>query len=265
MSLYSLINTNSLNKMATTPFLYPAALTMWNILEAVAAYVDNTYSQLHPGLITIEKLEAATSDAGDDVSNWKLLYTIPLPLIEIYNVMQCEYYLLPAGAESNFMNFEAPKFPALTRKGWIKAQLVTYLHDLDCGETKTYDSLRKWIEKGDIRILSSGARLSPLQPKETIDYCANSLASELNIPINNIKANLTSYVASLSPSAAQASTETNITSSSFQQQQTALQQQARANELSRQRVALADAQIQASMERVNGMNNYGYQTRRRWF
>lgn len=57
--------------MATAPPLYPAALAMWNILEAVAEYVDRTYSPLHPGLITIEKLEAAASDAGDDVSTCK--------------------------------------------------------------------------------------------------------------------------------------------------------------------------------------------------
>ncbi|KAH6672220.1 hypothetical protein B0J14DRAFT_593149 [Halenospora varia] len=252
--------------MATAPPLYPAALAMWNILEAVAEYVDRTYSPLHPGLITIEKLEAAASDAGDDVSTWNVLRNNPFPMIELYNTMQCEYYLLPALAQSDFVDFETPKFPALTRNGWIKAQLVTYLHQLDNGETTTYDTLHKLIEKGDIRLLSCQARLSQLQPKETIDHCAKALASELNIPIDNLKANITRYVASLGSQVARSNTRASAaSSSSFQQQQAALQHQARENERSRQRVALANAQVQASMQGINGMNNYGFQTQRRWF
>lgn len=70
-----------------------------------------------------------------DIIIGNVLRNNPFPMIELYNTMQCEYYLLPALAQSDFVDFEAPKFPALTRNGWIKAQLVTYLHQLDNGET----------------------------------------------------------------------------------------------------------------------------------
>jgi hypothetical protein len=73
---------------------------------------------------------------GGTMNTGDVLETNPSVLIDIYNIWQVEYYLVPRPGKTQFVSFAVPKFPALTKAGYIKGELICYLIELEKGKTE---------------------------------------------------------------------------------------------------------------------------------
>ncbi|KAK6353494.1 hypothetical protein TWF696_005457 [Orbilia brochopaga] len=176
--------------------LSPGADAVMELLEALFVLHDDHFGKSHRGFITLEKRMGPVfedvepvSPADEDLFS-KLIKNDDWMLPLLWDAMECQYHLVDKQLQNPFKQFRRPMHAALTRTGFIKFLIITYLDSLENGDSKAYSTLVGLSDKYRLMVPGTARPVMPLTDRAQLDANFRDLAHELQIPIDRIRRQL---------------------------------------------------------------------------
>ncbi|EWC47836.1 hypothetical protein DRE_03036 [Drechslerella stenobrocha 248] len=179
--------------------LSPGADAAMELLEALFVLHDEVFGKTHRGLITLEKRMGpvfedveAVSPADEDFLS-SLIQNDGWMLPQLWDAMECQYFLVDKHQQNPFKQFRKPTHAALTRTGFIKFLILRYLESLDNRDSKAYNTLVGLSDKYRLLIPGTARPVMPLHDRAQVDANFRDLARELQIPSDRILRQLKAF------------------------------------------------------------------------
>ncbi|KAF3916901.1 hypothetical protein ABW21_db0201778 [Orbilia brochopaga] len=185
--------------------LSPGADAVMELLEALFVLHDDHFGKSHRGFITLEKRMGPVfedvepvSPADEDLFS-KLIKNEDWMLPLLWDAMECQYHLVDKHLQNPFKQFRKPMHAALTRTGFIKFLIITYIDSLENGDNKAYRTLVGLSDKYRLLVPGTARPVMPLTDRAQLDANFRDLARELQIPIDRIRRQLAYFLANPPP------------------------------------------------------------------